>query len=99
MPRELQDVLFDPQTSGGLLISVTGIRPTALVAALKDGGVVDAALIGEIMLRPGEDSGGIANPISETGSIGSNSQSTDTSGGLIQPLHTLTTLPTPEGLF
>ena len=49
VPRALQDVLFDPQTSGGLLISVNEIHAAALVAALKDRGIDDAAQIGEII--------------------------------------------------
>lgn len=49
VPRELLDVLFDPQTSGGLLISVRENQSADLVAALKDGGVDDAAFIGKIM--------------------------------------------------
>jgi selenide,water dikinase len=52
--RALQDVLFDPQTSGGLLISVSGNQATALVAALKDAGAGDAAQIGEIIHGPDE---------------------------------------------
>ena len=48
VPRTLQDVLFDPQTSGGLLISVSDNQADALVAALKDAGIGDAALIGEV---------------------------------------------------
>ena len=54
VPRALQDVLFDPQTSGGLLISVSGSQATALVAALQGGGIDDAALIGEIIDAPEE---------------------------------------------
>jgi selenide,water dikinase len=54
VPRALQDVLFDPQTSGGLLISVSEIHAAALVAALKDGGIDDAAQIGEIIDSPEE---------------------------------------------
>jgi len=54
VPRALQDVLFDPQTSGGLLISVSGSQATALVAALQGGGIDDAALIGEIIDTPEE---------------------------------------------
>jgi selenide,water dikinase len=54
LPRALQDVLFDPQTSGGLLISVSGNQATALVAALKDAGAGDAAQIGEIIHGPDE---------------------------------------------
>jgi len=49
VPRTLQDLLFDPQTSGGLLISVSDVHCTDLVSALKDGGITDAAQIGDIV--------------------------------------------------
>jgi len=52
--RSRQDVLFDPQTSGGLLISVNGHQAGELVAALKDAGIGDAAQIGEILSGPAE---------------------------------------------
>jgi selenide,water dikinase len=52
--RTRQDVLVDPQTSGGLLISVSGKHVDALVAALRAAGIVDAAQIGEIMSDPQE---------------------------------------------
>jgi selenide,water dikinase len=47
-------MLFDPQTSGGLLISVEEKRARALVNALRQGGVKEAALIGEIIDGPEE---------------------------------------------
>jgi selenide,water dikinase len=49
VPRTLQDLLFDPQTSGGLLISVSDVHCAALVSALKDGGIADAAQIGDVV--------------------------------------------------
>lgn len=49
VPRRRQDLLFDPQTSGGLLISVSDADGSDLVAALKDQGIADAAQIGEIV--------------------------------------------------
>jgi len=52
--RAVQDVLFDPQTSGGLLISVGGDHADALVKALRDGGIGDAAEIGEVLKDPKE---------------------------------------------
>ncbi len=48
VPRTLQDVLFDPQTSGGLLISVSEAEGNDLVTALKHGGIADAVQIGEV---------------------------------------------------
>jgi selenide,water dikinase len=47
--RELADVLFDPQTSGGLLISVMQEDADSLVKALHAGGVVDACVIGDVV--------------------------------------------------
>jgi selenide, water dikinase len=52
--RERQDILFDPQTSGGLLICVPEAQAEDLVAALKDAGISDAARIGEIVDAPAE---------------------------------------------
>ena len=52
--RSLQDVLVDPQTSGGLLISVSTNQAAELITALKDTGVGDAAEIGEVLNDPEE---------------------------------------------
>ncbi len=46
--RYLQDVLFDPQTSGGLLICVEGNSADNLLAELKKQGIDQAAIIGEV---------------------------------------------------
>jgi cysteine desulfurase len=46
--RETRLLLADAQTSGGLLISLPGDRADALLAALHERGVTDAAPIGEI---------------------------------------------------
>lgn len=45
---EMGRVLFDPQTSGGLLISVAGEQAESLVQSLRQHGVETAALIGEV---------------------------------------------------
>ena len=42
------NLLFDAQTSGGLLIAVTATDADALLDALHQKGVVAAALIGEV---------------------------------------------------
>jgi selenide, water dikinase len=47
--RTIQDVLVDPQTSGGLLISVKEDQAAGLVAALHGAGIDDAAQIGEVI--------------------------------------------------
>jgi selenide,water dikinase len=52
--RRRQDVLFDPQTSGGLLIAVNGRQVDEFAEALREGGVGDAAMIGEVIEDSGE---------------------------------------------
>jgi selenide,water dikinase len=52
--RILQDVLFDPQTSGGLLICVAPEKAEDLLKALKEKGVQDAAMVGEVITEPKE---------------------------------------------
>jgi len=52
--RILQDVLFDPQTSGGLLICVAPEKAEDLLKALKAKGVQDSALVGEVVAEPKE---------------------------------------------
>ena len=54
VPRDLMDVFFDPQTSGGLLIGVNQEAADPFVKALREGGVEDACLIGEIIDDPAE---------------------------------------------
>jgi len=50
----LQDILFDPQTSGGLLICVDGNRADDLLHALKQKGIRDAAIVGQVDSEPKE---------------------------------------------
>ncbi len=50
----LQDVLFDPQTSGGLLISVSAEKSQGMVLALKARGVEIAAVVGEVIAQTKE---------------------------------------------
>lgn len=52
LPSFYGDILFDPQTSGGLLISVSGARAEALVASLQDKGVETVAIVGEVTSEP-----------------------------------------------
>jgi selenide,water dikinase len=54
VPRSLQDVMFDPQTSGGLLIGVRKGQASDLVAALHMAGVGAASDIGEVIDGPEE---------------------------------------------
>ncbi|MBU1150653.1 MAG: selenide, water dikinase SelD, partial [Proteobacteria bacterium] len=43
------DILFDPQTSGGLLISVSEDKALRLIDRLHEAGVTEAAVIGEVV--------------------------------------------------
>ncbi len=48
IPENIRDLCFDPQTSGGLLISVPESQAAQLLAALKQAGVSHAAVIGQV---------------------------------------------------
>ena len=52
VPLFVQDVLFDPQTSGGLLICVEKESADDLVKSLKKNRINDAAVIGEVLSGP-----------------------------------------------
>jgi len=52
--RALVDILYDPQTSGGLLISVEKESAEALRNALQSAGVMPGAIIGEVVEEPTE---------------------------------------------
>ena len=52
--RPRRDLLFDPQTSGGLLIGVRSDQAAGLVQALGDAGAGESAEIGEVLLGPDE---------------------------------------------
>jgi selenide, water dikinase len=52
--RATQDILFDPQTSGGLLISVAGGSAAMMIDCLRQRGVRDSAIVGEVVSEPKE---------------------------------------------
>jgi len=49
--KEMEEVLYDPQTSGGLLISISEKKSDKLVSLLKKRGVVHASVIGRIVSK------------------------------------------------
>jgi len=52
VPQYLADILFDPQTSGGLLISVPARKAPGLLDKMHKEGVAEAAIIGEVVAEP-----------------------------------------------
>ncbi len=48
IPKFMQDLLYDPQTSGGLLIAVPEGKSQRLLEKLHKNGVTEAAVIGEV---------------------------------------------------
>ena len=52
VPQYLEDILFDPQTSGGLLIAVPERKAPGLLERLHQEGVSEAAIIGEVAAEP-----------------------------------------------
>ena len=46
--QEISDILFDPQTSGGLLISLPGNEAELMIKEMHSAGIIHASIIGEI---------------------------------------------------
>ncbi len=51
IPEEVSDLLFDAQTSGGLLICAPEAEAEALLEAIREGGDREAAVVGEVLPR------------------------------------------------
>jgi selenide,water dikinase len=52
LSREEEELLFDPQTSGGLLLSVPSNEAYQLIAKLKRAGIEAAAPVGDVVAGP-----------------------------------------------
>ena len=52
VPDLLADILFDPQTSGGLLISLPAEKAPALLEKMHREGIKEATIIGEVTNQP-----------------------------------------------
>jgi len=51
----MRDVLYDAQTSGGLLISLDKESAEALLQRLKEKGMIEAAIVGQVLAGPREE--------------------------------------------
>lgn len=52
VPDYMADILFDPQTSGGLFISVAPEKAQRLLERMHQEGIPEAALVGEVVAEP-----------------------------------------------
>jgi selenide,water dikinase len=52
LSREEEELLFDPQTSGGLLLSIPESQAKQFMNELRTAGVETAVKIGEVILSP-----------------------------------------------
>jgi len=52
VPGYVRTILFDPQTSGGLLISLAPKNAELLLHRLKEAGISEAAIVGEVISTP-----------------------------------------------
>ena len=52
VPAHMRDILFDPQTSGGLLISLAPRKAKLLLDRLQQAGMEDVAIVGEVVSKP-----------------------------------------------
>ena len=50
LSKEEEEILFDPQTSGGLLLSVSSAKADDLMTELKKGAIEAAAIVGEVVV-------------------------------------------------
>jgi selenide,water dikinase len=50
--EDLLSIIYDPQTSGGLLISVSAEKAEVLLARIQQDGDKEAAIIGQVVDKP-----------------------------------------------
>jgi selenide,water dikinase len=55
MPQDRRMVFYDPQTSGGLLISIEKNKADALLRDCRNGGTKNAVIVGEVINRGNVD--------------------------------------------
>ncbi len=55
LPNWHQEIVYDPQTSGGLLIAISDDQAEALLAALQKAGVTDSVIIGKTTATQNQD--------------------------------------------
>jgi selenide,water dikinase len=48
--REISDIIFDPQTSGGLLLSLPRNEAEEMVLEMRQSGISEASIIGEVIM-------------------------------------------------
>ncbi len=51
-PEWLLEILFDPQTAGGLLIALPAGDAETLLRKMREAGIVDAAIVGDVVAEP-----------------------------------------------
>ena len=52
VPTDVQNILYDPQTSGGLLICLAPQQAEWLLSKLREAGMAEVAIIGEVVGEP-----------------------------------------------
>ena len=53
LPRWRQEIVFDPQTSGGLLVALPAAEAEQALAALHEAGIIQACVIGDVLPHQG----------------------------------------------
>ncbi len=51
-PDWMVDIMFDPQTAGGLLIALPENQAETLIAKMHGSGIAEAAIVGEVVSKP-----------------------------------------------